>query len=277
MIAVGRRVRGGCARARRRRRPRRCARAPRTRRRAFRARTRSRSAWKARSPGPAASIGDDQLHWAQFFASSGTRRTSSRSTSSRATPSSIRRSPRPSSQSFASNSSIVGVIGPAGSQEVTAVAPILKKAGLAFVSGSATNVVADERQAARVLLPRRPERRRAGPDGLPTYMMKHLGVKKGTTVMIVDDQESYSTGLADIVQQRRSRRPASRSTRESISQKDHRLLVARRQGRRARRRSCSCRSSSRRRPSSSPSSSSRRASRRSCSAATARSTRRSST
>ena len=47
---------------------------------ARRARTRSRSACSARSPGPAASIGNDQLHWAQFFATRGTRRTSSRST-----------------------------------------------------------------------------------------------------------------------------------------------------------------------------------------------------
>jgi len=43
-------------------------------------------------------------------------------------------------QQFASNKSIVGVIGPAGSDEVEAAAPILKKAGLAFASGSATRV-----------------------------------------------------------------------------------------------------------------------------------------
>ena len=36
--------------------------------------------------------------------------------------------------------SILGVIGPAGSDEVQAVAPILRKAGLAFASGSATRV-----------------------------------------------------------------------------------------------------------------------------------------
>ena len=51
-------------------------------------------------------------------------------------------------------------------------------------------------------------------------MMKHLGVTKGSTVMIVDDQESYSTGLADIVQSRpqegrRHRRLASRSARRT--------------------------------------------------------------
>ena len=115
-------------------------------------------------------------------------------------------------QSFASNSSIVGVIGPAGSQEVTADAPILKKAGLAFASGSATNIDAHQRAACAAIF-----FRDVPNDGVqaPTdaaYMMSHLGVSKGSSVMIVDDQESYSTGLADIVsgrpqEGRRQRRP----------------------------------------------------------------------
>src|SRR6185437_11696668 len=42
-------------------------------------------------------------------------------------------------QQFVSNSKIVGVIGPAGSQEVEAVGPLFGRAGLAFITGSATN------------------------------------------------------------------------------------------------------------------------------------------
>src|SRR5215469_17193840 len=42
-------------------------------------------------------------------------------------------------QQLTSNSSIVAVVGPAGSQEVKAVGPLMARAGLAFVSGSATN------------------------------------------------------------------------------------------------------------------------------------------
>src|SRR5436305_11474374 len=42
-------------------------------------------------------------------------------------------------QQFISNSKIVGVIGPAGSQEVEAVGPLFGRAGLVFLSGSATN------------------------------------------------------------------------------------------------------------------------------------------
>ena len=114
-------------------------------------------------------------------------------------------------QSMASNSSIVGVIGPAGSQEVTAVAPILKKAGLAFISGSATNVVADGRQAQGLLLPRRPERRRPGPDG-GDYMMPaprrqegHEGHDRRRPGVVLDRASPTSSAAC-------SRRPASRST-----------------------------------------------------------------
>ena len=59
------------------------------------------------------------------------------------------------------------------------------------------------------------------------YMMSHLGVKKGDTVMIVDDQESYSTGLADIAQTG-LKKAGVNVDRESISQKatDFSSLVA---------------------------------------------------
>src|SRR5215471_9328654 len=42
-------------------------------------------------------------------------------------------------QQFTSNSKIVAVVGPAGSQEVEAIGPLMARAGLAFISGSATN------------------------------------------------------------------------------------------------------------------------------------------
>ncbi len=42
-------------------------------------------------------------------------------------------------QQFTSNSKIVAVVGPAGSQEVQAVGPLFGRAGMAFITGSATN------------------------------------------------------------------------------------------------------------------------------------------
>ena len=58
-------------------------------------------------------------------------------------------------------------------------------------------------------------------------MMKKLGAGKGKTVMIVDDQESYSTGLADAVGSVLKKGGVT-VDRESISQKatDFSSLVA---------------------------------------------------
>jgi ABC-type branched-subunit amino acid transport system substrate-binding protein len=50
------------------------------------------------------------------------------------------------------------------------------------------------------------------------YMLSDLGVKKGDSVMVVDDQESYSTGLADIVGKELKAKGVT-VDRESISQK----------------------------------------------------------
>ena len=79
-----------------------------------------------------------------------------------------------------------------------------------------------------------------------------LGLKSGDSVMVVDDQESYSTGLADIVGQNLSGK-GIKVDRESISQKatDFSSLVAKVT---SARRSSTCRSSSLRRLSSSHSS-----------------------
>ncbi len=91
--------------------------------------------------GPAGSIGSDQLHWAQFYLT-GWNKVKGH-VKIKLVQGDTQLDPSKAStvaQSFASNGSIMGVIGPAGSDEVQAVAPILKKAGLAFTSGSATRV-----------------------------------------------------------------------------------------------------------------------------------------
>src|SRR6266576_6818675 len=91
--------------------------------------------------GSAGSIGSDQLHWAQFYFTQwnkvkGHVKITLKQGDTQLDPSKA----STVGQSFASNGKILGVIGPAGSDEVQAVAPILKKAGLAFASGSATRV-----------------------------------------------------------------------------------------------------------------------------------------
>jgi branched-chain amino acid transport system substrate-binding protein len=93
-------------------------------------------------------------------------------------------------QQFTSNSAIVGVVGPAGSQEVEAVGPLMARAGLAFMSGSATNSTLTTGKYPTFF-------RVVSNDGVQgpqdaNYIVNNLHPK---AVMIVDDQEVYSTGL----------------------------------------------------------------------------------
>jgi branched-chain amino acid transport system substrate-binding protein len=94
------------------------------------------------------------------------------------------------SQQFISNSKIVSVVGPAGSQEVLAVGPLFARAGIGFITGSATNTALTSgknptffRVVSRDSV--------QGPQDA-NYIVKHLHPK---ALLIVDDQESYSTGL----------------------------------------------------------------------------------
>jgi branched-chain amino acid transport system substrate-binding protein len=169
--------------------------------------------------GPAGSIGSDQLHWAQFYLTQWNK--GKGHVKIKLVQGDTQLDPSKAStvaQSFASNGAIMGVIGPAGSDEVQATAPIMKKAGLAFASGSATRVSLTNGAWKGFFFRDVPNDGVQGPTDA-TYMTTKLGVKSGDTVMIVDDQESYSTGLADIVGQSLSGKGV-KIDRESISQKD---------------------------------------------------------
>jgi branched-chain amino acid transport system substrate-binding protein len=169
--------------------------------------------------GPAASIGGDQLHWAEFYVSQWNKVKGH--VKIKLVQGDTQLDPSKAStvaQSFASNSKIMGVIGPAGSDEVQATAPILRKAGLAFASGSATRVSLTNGTQKGYFFRDVPNDGVQGPTAA-NYMFTKLGVKSGDSVMVVDDQESYSTGLADIVGQNLSGKGV-KVDRESISQKD---------------------------------------------------------
>jgi len=94
-------------------------------------------------------------------------------------------------QQFVSNNKIVGVIGPAGSQEVEAVGPLFGRAGLAFITGSATNsaLTTSGKNPTFFRVVSRDDVQ--GPQDAH-YIVNHLHPK---ALMIVDDQEAYSTGL----------------------------------------------------------------------------------
>jgi branched-chain amino acid transport system substrate-binding protein len=92
-------------------------------------------------------------------------------------------------------SSAVAAIGPAGSQEVEAVGPLYAKAGMAFISGSATNSTLTTSGANSTFF------RVVAPDSVQgpqdaNYIVKKLQPK---AVLIIDDEEAYSTGLVSVM------------------------------------------------------------------------------
>ena len=93
-------------------------------------------------------------------------------------------------QQFISNSSIVAVVGPAGSQEVEAVGGPMGRAGMAFISGSATAVALTTGSYPTFFRVVSKDSVQGPQDA--NYIVKTLHPKD---LMIVDDQEAYSTGL----------------------------------------------------------------------------------
>jgi branched-chain amino acid transport system substrate-binding protein len=93
-------------------------------------------------------------------------------------------------QQLTSNAKILAVVGPAGSQEVEAIGPLMARAGLAFISGSATNATLTTGTYPtffRVVSKDSVQ----GPEDA-NFIVANL---KPKALMIVDDQEAYSTGL----------------------------------------------------------------------------------
>jgi branched-chain amino acid transport system substrate-binding protein len=152
--------------------------------------------------GPAASIGVQQLHWGNYYASTYNRTHKTKlklqvEDTQLGAPTGTAEALK-GAQALAGSSSVLGVIGPAGSNEIVGVTKTLKDAGLAWVSGSSTrtSLTTDGTRKGFMF-------RSVPPDAIqgPTaanYILKKL---KYTRVYIIDDQETYSTGLADAVEQ----------------------------------------------------------------------------
>jgi branched-chain amino acid transport system substrate-binding protein len=98
-------------------------------------------------------------------------------------------------QSLGSN--VLGVVGPAGSNEVKATTATLKNAGFGFVTGSATNTELTTDGTRTGFFFRTVPPDAAQGTSVATFIIKKLKFKR---VYIIDDQEAYSTGLADTVQ-----------------------------------------------------------------------------
>jgi branched-chain amino acid transport system substrate-binding protein len=173
--------------------------------------------------GDAASLGLQQLRWAQFYVS---QYNASHKKHKLRLVQGDTQLPNTAqalavAHQFASNSAILGLVGPAGSQEVQDTIAVYKGAGLGAVSGSATRVALtraksgkpretpvgyffrtvpnDDQQGARVA----------------NYVFNTLKKKR---VYIIDDEEAYSQGLADQVQLLLRAKSGTTVNRDHVSQ-----------------------------------------------------------
>src|SRR3954453_3242026 len=172
--------------------------------------------------GPASDIGNQQVHWAKYYVKRWNH--SHRNARIKMVPGDTQLGVDTAfavrvAKSFASNSKLLGVVGPAGSQEVVASTSAYKGGGLGFVSGSASRTSLTDGHTDgnrrgyfyRVV----PNDAAQGPV-VANWMTKKLKWKRG---YIIDDQEAYSQGLAPGVGKILSSRGV-KVTHDSISQSD---------------------------------------------------------
>jgi branched-chain amino acid transport system substrate-binding protein len=140
--------------------------------------------------GPVAVLGQEQLHFAELALSMDN---AANKTKISLVQGDTQLNPAQATtvtQQLTSNSAIVAVVGPAGSQEVEAVGPLMARAGLAFMSGSATAAVLTTGKYPTFFRVVSKDSVQGPQDA--NYIIKTLHPK---ALMIVDDQEAYSTGL----------------------------------------------------------------------------------
>jgi len=168
--------------------------------------------------GPAASIGSQQARWARYWVTRWNRahtrikfRAVVGDTQLPDTAQAIQVAER-----LSSNRQVLGVVGPAGSQEVQVSTATFKSGGLAFVSGSATRTSLTTDGTRRGFFFRVvPNDDQQGPR-VANYIRQNL---RHTRVAVVDAQNSYSTGLSDTVQ-RILRAGGATVQRESVNEAD---------------------------------------------------------
>jgi branched-chain amino acid transport system substrate-binding protein len=178
--------------------------------------------------GPAASIGTLQVKWAQFYVSryNRTHRTKFKlvkEDTQLGGPNGNAEALK-GAQALKGNSKVLGVVGPAGSNEVKGTTSVLKGAGFAFVSGSATNttLTTDGTRTGYFFRTVPPDAQQS--KSVSRFIVSNLKYKR---VYIIDDQEAYSTGLADEVQAQ-LRAAGVTVTRDGVSQQqsDFSALIA---------------------------------------------------
>ncbi len=168
--------------------------------------------------GPAASLGLPQVHWAQYYVTTYNKthkkklrfvKEDTMLGAANGTAEAVK-----GAQALGSNSKVLGVVGPAGSNEVKATTGALKGAGLGFVSGSATNASIATDGTRRGYFFRTVPTDDDQSKSVSAYIVGTLKLKR---VYIIDDQEAYSTGLADSVEAQLKAKGVT-VTRDGVSQ-----------------------------------------------------------
>ena len=174
--------------------------------------------------GPAADIGNQQVRWAKYFVKRWNAQKANRNKQIKVVNGDTQLGVDTAfavkvAKAFASNSKVLGVVGPAGSQEVVASTSAYKGGRLGFVSGSASRTTLTDGHTdgnrRGYFFRTVPSDGAQGPT-VANWMTKQLKWKR---VYIIDDQEAYSQGLADGVQKILASRGV-KVTRDSISQTD---------------------------------------------------------
>src|SRR5919202_1360157 len=178
--------------------------------------------------GPAADIGGEQVAFAKYFVARYNRTHSKKlrlqTEDTQLGAASGTAEALKGAQALAGNAKVLALVGPAGSNEIVGVTKTLKDAGLAWVSGSSTrtSLTIDGTRTGYMF-------RTVPPDAIQgttaaNYINKTLKAKR---VYIIDDQEAYSTGLAETVQTKLKAAGVSVS-RDGVSQQqsDFSSLIA---------------------------------------------------
>jgi len=140
--------------------------------------------------GPVAPLGTEQLHFAQLARVTDNLKNKTKINLVQGDTQLQPAQATTVTQQFISNSSIVAVVGPAGSQEVEAVGGPMARAGMGFITGSATAVALTTGKYPTFFRVVSKDSVQGPQDA--NYIVKTLHPK---ALMIVDDQEAYSTGL----------------------------------------------------------------------------------
>jgi len=140
--------------------------------------------------GPVAPLGTEQLHFAELAVAMDNTANNTKITLVQGDTQLNPAMAVTVTQQFTSNSNIVAVAGPAGSQEVEAVGGLMDRAGMAFISGSATAVALTTGKYPTFFRVVSKDSVQGPQDA--NYIVSTL---KPKALMIVDDQEAYSTGL----------------------------------------------------------------------------------